>query len=111
MNRFILPAAAFLFIFSTASNVVAQDRRDGSTMRSPRVSAGIARPARVSGEVRESRRLGYRARVYSGYDGYGYRARRYYPGYGYAYRPYRYYRSYGYGPVAYGYRRGDYCDW
>ena len=107
MRSLIIPTAVLL-LFASVSTVVAQERRDGPIARSPRVSADISHPARVSGEFRGPRRFGYRARVYGDYYGYGYRPYRYYTAYGY--RPYhRYYRSYGYGPV-YGYR-GDYCDW
>jgi hypothetical protein len=106
--RSIIVPTAFLLLFASATTVVAQERRGGAIVRSPRVAANISRPARVGGEFRGTRRFGYRARVYGGYYGYGYRPYRYYTAYGY--RPYhRYYRSYGYGPV-YGYR-DDYCDW
>jgi hypothetical protein len=107
MRSLIMPTA-LLLLFASATTIVAQERRDGATARSPRVEANISRPVRVSGEFRGTRRFGYRTRVYGDYYGYGYRPYRYYTAYGY--RPYyRYYRSYGYGPV-YGYR-GGYCDW
>ena len=96
MRNLIVSIAAIL-LFASATSVAAQERRDGRAVGSPRVSANVSRPARVSGDFRGTRRFGYRARVYGSYDGYGYRS------------PRRYYRSYGYGPV-YGYR-GDSCDW
>src|SRR5438105_4783752 len=105
--RNLIAAIAAVLLFASATTVAAQERRDRRDMTSPRVSANVSRPVRVSGEFRGTRRFGYRAPVYSSYDGYGYLPyRRYYASY--PYRPYRYYRN-GYGPV-YGYR-GDYCEW
>jgi len=104
--RNLIGSIAAILLFASATTVAAQERRDGRAVGSPRVSANVSRPARVSGDFRGTRRFGYRARVYGAYDGYGYRPyRRYYASYPYR----RYYRTYGYGPV-YGYR-GDYCDW
>jgi hypothetical protein len=103
--RRILVSAAIALTLASATAVSAQERRgEGTAARSPRVSAGISRPTRVSGEFHGTRHFGYRAR---GYRGYGYGPRRYYTSYGY--RPYGY-RSYGYAPGVYGYR-ADACDW
>ena len=105
--RSLILSASIIIVLGSATSAVAQDRARGPMASGPRHAAGIARPARVAGDFRSSRRLGYRTRVYGAYDVYGYRSPRYYGYYGY--RPYRSYRAYAYSPVV-GYR-DDGCDW
>ena len=105
--RSLILSASIIIVLGSATSAVAQDRARGPMASSPRPAAALARPARVAGDFRSSRRLGYRTRVYGAYDGYGYRSPRYYGYYGY--RPYRSYRAYAYSPVV-GYR-DDGCDW